>query len=388
MAWHLRRLGREAIILERARVAERWRTERWDGLRFMFPNWSVALPGRGFPHDAPDGFASAPVIAGFIEDYAREIGVPLFTGVTATGLEPVADGFLVETDHGAILAEKVVLATGPYQRVVIPGSLAGGIGVPALHTRDYRNPDALPPGGVLIIGAGASGTQIAEELRDAGRDVLISVGRHRRLPRRYRGRDFIWWLSRLGLDKMSPADRAPNPAPVVLTGAKGGYTLDFRDLAARGIRLLGRAETAQDGVMTFGPDLARDIAAGDAAYLAFLDAADAAVARDGLDLPEEPGARFVRPVPEGGPSAVDLRAVGVGVVLWATGYGLDFGWLRGVRLDAIGAPTHRDGVCETPGLFVIGLNWLSGVYSSILSGVGRDAERLAGLVGAERPDHP
>lgn len=177
---------------------------------------------RAFAHDAPDAFTTAPAIAGFIDDYARDIGVPLFTGVTATGLERIAGGFRVETDRGVIVAANVVVATDPYQRVTIPQALAGGVGVKSLHTRDYRNTDALPPGAVLIVGAGASGTQIAEELRDAGRDVLLSVGRHRRLPQRYRGRDFIWWVGALGLDKASPADRAPNSAPVLLTGAEGG----------------------------------------------------------------------------------------------------------------------------------------------------------------------
>jgi len=239
---------------------------------------------------------------------------------------------------------------------------------------------------VLVIGSGASGAQITEELILAERQVYLSVGRHRRMPRRYRGRDLIWWLSALGLDQTPVEKRGPDRSLPLITGAYGGHTIDFRQLAAQGVRLLGHVKGAHDGWLDIAPDLAASLAHGDAAYTGFLDMVDAHIERNGLDIPHDRTARAKLPDP---PYLVEpllrlnLRAAGIGAVIWATGYGFDFSWIDVPVLDARGEPLHRRGVTDVPGLYFLGLQWLSKMNSSFLSGVGDDAAHLADHI-AER----
>jgi putative flavoprotein involved in K+ transport len=246
------------LVLERNRIAERWRTERWDGLRFQFPNWSVRLPDFSFPHADPDGFATSGEIVEFVSAYATFIAAPIRCGVSVVALQSRdgGTGFVAETSDGLIEADNVVVATGPYQRPVIPSLLLEDTSVFQVHASQYKNPDQLPSGAVLVVGSGASGAQITEELFRAGRRVYLSVGRHTRLPRRYRGRDLIWWLSAMGLDQ-TPAEmhRSDRSKPLI-TGAFGGNTIDFRRFAAEGVTLLGRMKAAHQGVVGFAPDLA------------------------------------------------------------------------------------------------------------------------------------
>jgi len=228
----LSRRGCDHLVLERGRIAERWRTERWDGLRFQFPNWSVQLPDFPFVKGDPDAFATSAEIVDFLTAYAAFVDAPIRCGVTVTALQgrDGARGFLAETSEGTIAADNVVVATGPYQRPIIP-ALPGGTGLYEVHASRYREPGQLPRGAVLIIGSGASGAQIAEELFRAGRQVYLSVGRHRRMPRRYRGRDLIWWLTTLGLDQTPVERRGPDRSLPLITGAYGGHTIDFRQFA-------------------------------------------------------------------------------------------------------------------------------------------------------------
>lgn len=383
----LGRRGCPHLVVERHRIAERWRTERWTGLRFQFPNWSVGLPDFPFPHDDPDGFAGTAEILAFICAYGDSVAPPIRCGVAVTALRRNHGGaFVAETSAGTVQAANVVVATGPYQRPLIPAVADTlGTGVAQLHASRYRAPEQLPPGAVLVVGAGASGAQITEELHRAGRRVYLSVGRHRRLPRRYRGRDVIWWLSTLGLDR-TPADKRGPDAPLpLITGAEGGHTIDFRILAAQGITLLGHVQAAGNGTIAFAPDLTASLAQGDAAYMTFLDLVDAHVERHGLDMPEEPEARVLPTDPPGIATTrphLDLRAAGIGAVIWATGYGIDFRWIDVPVLDARGAPVHRQGVTDLPGLYFLGLQWLSTMRSSFLSGVGEDAARLADHIAA------
>jgi putative flavoprotein involved in K+ transport len=263
---------------------------------------------------------------------------------------------------------------------VIPATLADDVGVFQVHASRYRDPDQLASGAVLIVGSGASGAQIAEEISRAGRRVYLSVGRHRRMPRHYRGRDLIWWLGALGLDQTPVERRGPEKALPLITGAYGGHTIDFREFAAEGVVLLGRVEAVRNGVVELAPDLAESLAYGDAAYAAFLDMVDAHIARQGLSIVEEPSARARRPDPccVVRPLAhLDLRAADVGAVIWATGYRCDFSWIDIPVLDARGDPIHRGGVTEVSGLYFLGLPWLSKMNSSFLAGVGDDAARLA-----------
>jgi putative flavoprotein involved in K+ transport len=250
-------------------------------------------------------------------------------------------GFRAETSSGPIEARNVVVATGPYQQPRIPRLFRTERSIVQVHASRYRNPAQLPEGAVLVIGAAASGAQIAEELLLAGRRVYLSVGRHRRAPRRYRGHDLHWWWRAMGLDRIPAENRGPDRSPVVQTGAYGGHTVDFRQFAAQGMVLLGRAEGAEDGIVGFAPDLLEDLGRGDTAYCAFLDAADAYVSREWLDVAEDPDARIATPDPPSLAATLrqlDLRETRVGTVIWATGYGVDFSWIEGLRLDACGVP--------------------------------------------------
>ena len=385
MSHRLKQRGRPHLVLERHRIAERWRSERWDGLRFQFPNWSVRLPDFPFPHADPDGFATVDEIVRFIDAYAAFVDPPIRCGVEVTALRRNERRFHAETSNGSIEADNVVVATGPYQRAVMPGMLAG-TGIFQVHANHYRAPRQLPDGAVLIVGAGASGAQIAEELLLAGRRVWLSVGQHRRMPRRYRGNDLIWWLAKMGIDRIPVEKRGP-PVPLpLITGAEGGHTIDFRDFLARGVTLLGRAEGARNGTMMFADDLAASVADGDTAYAGFLDMVDQFVAREGLDAPLEPAARANLSAPLSLPEPqrpLDLRANDINAVIWATGYGFDLDWLDLPVFEANGAPRQRHGVTEIAGLYFLGLQWQSRMSSSFLSGVGDDAARLAGHI-AER----
>jgi putative flavoprotein involved in K+ transport len=382
MSHRLKQRGLAHLVLERHRIAERWRSERWDGLKFQFPNWSVRLPDFPFPHSDPDAFASTGDILDFITAYADFVAPPLRCGVAVTRLRcrDGASGFVAETSNGSIEAKNVVVATGPYQRAVIPAVVRDAVGVFQIHASRYLNPGQLPPGAVLVVGAGASGAQIAEELLRAGRHVYLAVGRHTRLPRRYRGRDLIWWLSAMGIDQTPVEARGPARLLPVISGAYGGHTIDFRQFAADGMTLAGRVEAARNGVMEIAPDLADSLASGDAIYASFLDRADAHAEQHGLNMPQDPATRAVRSNPPCITEPLrrlDLRAGGIGAVVWATGYGVDFGWIDVPVLDARGEPVYVGGVTKVPGLYFLGLQWLSKMRSSFLSGVGDDAADLA-----------
>lgn len=389
MSHMLHRRGCPHVVLERHRIAERWRTERWRGLRFQFPNWSVRLPDFPFPHSDPDGFATSEQIVDFIAAYADLVAPPIRCGVEVTRLrrDDGGPGFVAETSAGAMAAANVVVATGPYQRALVPDLVPRETGLSQVHASRYVEPERLPPGAVLVVGSGASGAQITEELHRAGRRVYLSVGRHRRLPRRYRGRDVIWWLSALGLDETPTEKRGPDATLPLITGAYGGHTIDLRDFAAQGIALTGRLAGAYGDALSFAPDLAESVARGDAEYMRFLDAIDAHVERHALGLPAEPAARRLAPDPPcfaEPPRRLDVRAAGIGSIVWATGYGFDFGWIDVPVLDARGEPVHLGGITDVPGLYFLGLPWLSRMRSSFLSGVGDDAARLADHIAARR----
>ena len=381
MSHRLKQRGLSHLVLERQRIAERWRSERWDGLKFQFPNWSVRLPDFPFPHGDPDAFATTDDIVKYIDAYADFVSPPIRCGVEVTRLSQRngASGFLAETADGTIAADNVVVATGPYQRALVPDLLREHP-VFQVHASTYQNPEQLPPGAVLVVGAGASGAQIAEELSRAGRRVYLSVGNHRRLPRRYRGRDLIWWLAEMRIDQTPTEQRGPSALGPVISGAYGGRTIDIRRFAADGMILLGHLQAAHDGVLEIAPGLAENLANGDLAYTTFLGAVDEYVKARGLELSEDPdaGATLADPPCVTAPlTHLDLGAAGISAVVWATGYGVDFGWIDIPVKDARGEAIHRNGITAVPGLYFLGLQWLSKMNSSFLSGVGDDAELLA-----------
>ena len=381
MSEHLGRAGIPHLVLERSRIAERWRSERWDSLVANGPAWHDRFPGMEFDA-APDAFVAKEKVADYFVAYAEQIAAPIRCGVEVTELRRNAGrpGFTVTTSQGTIEANNVVVATGPFQKPIIPALIPQDAGVTQIHSSAYRNPGQLPQGAVLVIGAGSSGVQIADELQRAGRKVYLSVGPHDRPPRAYRGRDFCWWLGVLGKWDMAAPQPGTEHVTISVSGAHGGETIDFRRLGNRGMTLLGRTEGYRDGALHFAPDLARNLDAGDANYTSLLDEADAYIAHNGLDLPEEPEARRREPDPDCVTRPVldlDLAAAGISTVIWATGFGVDYGWIKLDAFDDRGRPRHQRGVSVQRGIYFLGLPWQSRRGSSFIWGVWHDAGHIA-----------
>jgi putative flavoprotein involved in K+ transport len=388
MSEHLGAQGIPHLVVERDRIAERWRSWRWDSLVANGPAWHDRFPGLEFDVD-PDGFAGKEEVADYLVAYADKVDAPIRTGVEVSSVRKIDGraGFRVETSDGSIDARFVVAATGAFQKPVIPPLVPETAGLHQLHSSDYHNPQQLPEGGVLVIGAGSSGVQIADELRQAGRDVHLAVGPHDRPPRSYRGRDFCWWLGVLGKWDMAAPPLGAEHVTIAVSGAHGGHTVDFRDLAASGITLLGMAGPYRDGVMTFAPDLRENIEHGDANYLSMLDEADAYVARNGVDLPEEPQARVFGADPDcvtNPIGSIDLAAAGITSIVWAVGFAFDYGWLQVDAFDENGRPRHQRGVSTEPGIYFLGLPWQSRRGSSFIWGVWHDAKYLADQIAIQR----
>jgi putative flavoprotein involved in K+ transport len=389
MSAHLGKRGASHLIVERHQIAERWRSARWDSLVANGPAWHDRFPTMTFPGIDPDSFATKDEIVDYFVAFAKQIAAPIRCGVEVKALHKRLGGpgrFRADTSEGVIEATHVVVATGPFQRPVIPTALPSDVGIDQIHSAAYRNPGQLREGAVLVIGAGSSGSQIADELVRAGRRVYLSVGAHNRPPRRYRGRDFVWWLGVLGEwdAKVAPGTEH---VTIAVSGARGGHTVDFRRLAARGITLLGSAGSYRDGVLQILPNLAENIARGDANYLSMLNAADAYVRQQGLDLPKEPEAHLIDPDPQclTHPLAeLNLEAAGVTSIIWATGYALDFDWIKLDVFDGQGRPLHERGVAAVPGLYFLGLSWLSRRASAFIWGVWHDAEYLASQITARQ----
>lgn len=386
---HLSSHGVSHLVLERDRIGERWRSERWDSLVSNGPAWHDRLPGMEFPDVDGEDFASKDQIVDSLVRYAEKISAPVRCGVEVTSVRRQAGspGFRVETSDGDFDARFVIVATGPFQRPVIPRIVPADAALLQLHSRDYRNPSQLPDGGVLVVGSGSSGAQIADELRRSGRDVYLSVSPHTRPPRAYRGRDIVWWLGVLGLwDQQTPTEGAEH-VTLAISGAYGGSTIDFRRLAASGITLVGRTESYESGTLTFADDLEDAIIGGDENYLQVLDAADAYVERNGLSMPEEPEARDLGPMPECVSDPVrelDLEQTGVGSIIWATGFSLDYDWLKVDAVDDQGKPRHQRGISAEPGVYFVGLPWLTRRSSSFLCGVSGDARYIAEHIAVQR----
>lgn len=389
MSEHLSTCGIPHLVLERHRIAERWRSERWDSLVANGPAWHDRFPGMEFSETDPEAFAPKEQVADYLVAYAEKIAAPVRCGVEVRGVRKNTGkpGFRVETSDGVIEANNVVAATGPFQRPVVPKVVPETVGVTQLHSTAYRNPEQLPDGAVLVVGSGSSGAQIADELLGAGRRVYLSIGPHERPPRRYRGLDYCWWLGVLGKwDVITPE---PHMAHVTISvsGAHGGHTVDFRAFAGQGMTLLGMTQSLEDGVLRFAPDLADNLAQGDAYYLSMLDEADAYAVRNDLDLPDEPSARDVAPDPGCVTNPIlelDLAEAGISAIVWATGFALDFSWLQVDAFDENGRPKHQRGVSAEPGVYFLGLPWLSRRGSSFIWGVWHDAKYLADQIAIQR----
>jgi putative flavoprotein involved in K+ transport len=388
MSEHLSAAGIAHVVLERHRIAERWRTARWDSLVANGPAWHDRFPGMEFPGH-PDSFPSKEEVADYFVSYAEMIAAPVRCGVEVTSVYRLEGraGFRVETSTGAFEANNVVAATGPFQIPLIPEVISKDARVTQIHSNDYRNPAQLPDGGVLVVGAGSSGGQIADELLRAGRAVYLSVGPHERPPRSYRGRDFCWWLGVLGKWDIETKARGTEHVTISVSGARGGYTVDFRRLAEEGMTLVGSTKSYSDGKVTFANDLAENVAMGDRSLISLLDEADEYVRRNGLKLPEEPSARIMRPDPEcliNPLRELDLSAAGVNAIVWATGFSSDYTWLKVNVFDADGKPKHQRGVSCEPGIFFLGLPWQSRRGSAFIWGVWHDAKYLTDRISTQR----
>jgi putative flavoprotein involved in K+ transport len=387
VSYYLRAFGVEHVVLERGRAGESWRSARWDSFTLVTPNWMTRLPGYQMAAGSGGDFLPRDNVVTMLEGLAA--GLPVRERTEATSVAAGSHGYQVVTATGMIAARAVVIAGGGQRHPVIPRLAAG---LPAAVVQSdaarYRSPAGLPPGAVLVVGSGQSGAQIAGELAAAGRDVLLATSRVPRVPRRYRRRDVHEWAVELGLYDQ-PAEAVTDPAEFtaphpMLSGAHGGHTVSYQQLARDGVRLLGRLTGAEEGRLRFGPDLPGNMQYADAGAARFRRMVDDYVARAGIVAAEPDTDPAERPEPGLGdsPESLDIRAEHIAAVIWCTGFGPDTGWLHVPVLRPDGAPAHTRGVTAFPGLYVAGYPWLSNRGSGLLYGAAADAARVAQHIAA------
>jgi putative flavoprotein involved in K+ transport len=385
MSWHLSDRSIDHVVLERGEVANSWRTERWDSLRLLTPNWLSRLPGYTYQGEDPDGFASMPEITALLDGYARVVEAPLQTQTVVTSVRAAPGGYTVRSNQGEWSATTVVLATGACNLPAVP-DVAAAVppGVACLTPMQYRNVDQLDEGGVLVVGASATGLQLAHEIATSDRRVILAVGEHVRAPRLYRGRDILWWMDAAGVlderyDEVDDIRRARNVPSAQLVGTPERMTLDLNTLRAMGVRLVGRLAGVRDGVAQFSGSLRNVCALADLKLGRLLDTIDEWALERGLD--DEVGPRH-RPEPTeveaSPPLELDLRSGEISTILWATGYRPDYSWLDVPVLDRKGRLRHDGGVVDAPGLYVVGLPFLRRRRSSFIDGACADTADIAG----------
>jgi putative flavoprotein involved in K+ transport len=396
---YLSRRSIDHVVIERGEVANSWRTQRWDSLRLLTPNFQSRLPGLAFETNDPDGFMTMPDVVDFIDRYAAASGAPVRTRTTVLAVEARDDGYRVTTDDGAWDAPTVMLASGGAAVPAVP-ELAGAVPstIFTITPDVYRRPDDLPAGGVLVVGASASGVQLADEIHRSGRPVTLAVGEHVRMPRRYRGRDVMWWLSVTGihdqrieeLDDIIRARAVPSPQ---LVGTPERIDLDLNALRGAGVRLVGRLGMIRDGVALFSGGLANKVSLADLKLGRLLDTFDTWAASAGLDGELGPAGRPEPTTVGDAPLMLDLRRNGIETVVWATGFRPDHSFLQLPVLDRKGRLRHDGGIVpDAPGLYAIGLNLLRRRKSSFIHGADDDArelvEHLAGYLDGRAAPTP
>jgi putative flavoprotein involved in K+ transport len=378
--------GHDHVVIERGRVAERWHSERWDSLRLLTPNWMTRLPGYAYTGDDPDGFMPAHQVAEFFTDYARSFLAPVLEHTAVEHVTRDERGFVVTTDRGRYGACNVVIATGWCDRAAIP-QVASRLParVHQVTPSEYRRPDDLPSGGVLVVGASATGVQLAHELHRSGRPVTLAVGSHSRMPRRYRGMDTFWWLDQIGafdrtIDDVDDVDAARHEPSLQLVGHPDHCTLDLTTLQADGVRLTGRLDAIDGERIVLSDDLGATVAAADDRMRRILDRIDDAIERLGLTSEVLDPAPIAVADPNGAPRSVHLGHGTINSVVWATGYTRRYDWLDLPILDGFGEIRQRRGVTPVAGAYVLGQRFQHFRNSNFIDGIGRDAEFVAGHI--------
>jgi putative flavoprotein involved in K+ transport len=371
------------VVLERGEVANSWRTQRWDGFRLLTPNWMTQLPGYRYTGDDPDGYLTAPELVQLIAEYATTGDAPVRTNTTVLSVQPDDNGFLVRTDRGRWEASTVVLAAGACALPSVP-RVAGAVPpeIVTLTALDYRSPEQLPDGGVLVVGASSSGIQIADQVHRSGRPVTLAVGEHVRMPRRYRDRDVLWWMDAAGIlderyDEIPDLPRARNLPSMQLVGSPRRATMDLNTLSQLGVRLVGRLAGVRDGRAQFSGSLPNVCALADLKLGRLLDAFDAWAAGSGF-ADCGPVERFAATqLPAAPPLSVDLTGGEIRSIIWATGFRPDLSWLDVPVLDRKGRIVHDGGVTTWRGLYVMGMPFLRRRKSTLIVGSAPDARDLA-----------
>lgn len=388
VSYYLKQKDHRHIVLEQAdQAANAWRNHRWDSFTLNTPNWQSALPGAEVPGSNPDGFLSREEIVAYFENYVERFSLPVRYGVRVKSVSQKGPGrcYLVQTNIGTFEARQVVVATGLYQKPKMPSFSASlPADIKQIHSDEYRNPQELPAGSVLIVGSGQSGAQIAEELYQSGRKVYISVSRAGRVPRRYRGKDANWWQAQMGTYNRT-VDKLPSPGAKFaskpqISGRDGGRTLNLHRFVRDGVTLLGRLEGVNDGRILLAADLKQNLASTDKFESDFVKNIDEFIEKTGISAPIEtlPTLRDGYEVEE--VRELNLRDANVTAVIWATGYSFNFSMVRLPILDNDGYPIQKSGVTDYPGLYFVGLPWLHNAKSGLLFGVGEDAARIAAAI--------
>jgi putative flavoprotein involved in K+ transport len=371
------------VVLERGEIAQSWR-QRWDSLRLLTPNWMSRLPGYRYEGDDPDGYMTTPEVVEYLSTYAERIAAPVQCHAPVTSVRLHDDEYSVTTSDGEWRCPTVVLASGPYNRADVP-TLAGKLppSVTSVTAADYRNPDQLEDGGVLVVGAAATGVQLADEIQRSGRPVTLAVGHHVRLPRVYRGMDIMWWLDTAGVlaerhDEVDDIERARHVASFQLVGSANRDTIDLNRLQATGIRLVGKfAGVSDDGKAQFSGSLPNVCALADLKLGRLLNTLDDWAAENGLDREAEAPERYApTEVPPDAPLMLPLGSRQFKTVVWATGFRSDYPWLQVPVLDHKGRVIHDGGVTPSPGLYQMGSTFLRRRKSTFIDGVGDDAREL------------
>jgi putative flavoprotein involved in K+ transport len=384
-SWFLQQANVDHVVLEAGRVAETWRSRRWDSFCLVTPNWSVALPGGTYSGPDPDGFMGRRELVDHLQQWADSFDAPVREGCSVSALDADGEYLRLTTSGGTVEARTVVVASGGYQRAHLP---ANADQVPSgpkqILAEDYRNPDAIPPGSVLIVGGGQTGCQLAEELHESGRKVFLSCGRCMSAPRRMGGKDLVWWILESGFWDRTP-EQLPSPAARFLgnpqaTGHRGGYDLNYRTLHAKGVELVGRYLDADAGKVHFSPDLPEIISAGDAMSAYFKTWVDALCEKRGLAVPWE----MPPPMRVDARTELDIARDEIHTVIWTSGYRPAYGWVHFPVFDDMGFPIQVDGRSSVPGLYFMGVHFQRKAQSAVLYGVGEDAELVAADIAKNR----